>query len=613
MTDYSFTNNLNEIKSALLKVQTGQLGASTPQELQEILAKIEALQVEHEPGLSQSRLAALYRISQTLGTSLDVDAVLNQVMDSVIELTGAERGFLMLLDPGSSQLELRAARNIERETLEQGEMEISRTVIHSVLEGGQGIVTVNAQTDPRFARQASVILYALRSILCSPLRVRGQVIGVVYVDHRAQANIFNTQDLEMLNAFAAQAAVAIENARLYTRTDQSLAARVDELETLAQIDQQLNQKLDYEHVLEVTRTWAVRGTGALDGWVAVEETGDGELVVAAGSGRGQSFRKDHWLIQESWKARKPHHFPAQGGGPARLVAPILHLDQPIGVVVVEKLQDFSEEKALFLGRLTSRAAMAISNARLFQAVQIANQTKSKFVSVVVHELRIPMTAIKGYADLLRQGAVGPVNETQLNFLDVIRNNVARMAALVSDLSDIARIETGRLKLDNQWLDVRKPLEEAASSMAADFAAKNQPFSLEIPEGLPQIYADSQRINQILTNLLVNAHKYTPEGKPISMKAHLLRPPLVLEPMVRIEVADSGIGISKDELGRVFNQFYRSDDPSVREQQGWGLGLNVARSLIEVMGGEIGVQSVLGEGSIFWFTLPTQAPASESAE
>lgn len=613
MSDYSFPDNLNEIKSALLKVQTGQLGTSTHQELQEILAKIEALQIEQDPGLSQSRLAALYRISQTLGTSLDVDAVLNQVMDLVIELTGAERGFLMLLDPESTLLELRAARNIEGETLDTGEMEISRTVIRSVLESGQGIVTVNAQTDPRFAGQASVILYALRSILCSPLRVRGQVIGVVYVDHRAQSNIFNVQDLEMLNAFAAQAAVAIENARLYTRTDQSLAARVEELETLAQIDLQLNQKLDYEHVLEVTRTWAVRGTGAQDGWVAVEETAEGELVVAAGSGRGQSFPKDHWLIQDAWQARAPRRFPAQGSNPARLVAPILHLDQPIGVVVVEKPQDFSEELAHFLGRLTSRAAMAISNARLFQAVQIANQAKSKFVSVVVHELRIPMTAIKGYADLLRQGAVGPINETQLGFLDVIRNNVARMAALVSDLSDVSRIETGRLKLENQWLEVRKPLEEAASSLAADFAAKKQPFSLEIPQNLPQVYADSQRIIQILTNLLVNAHKYTPEGKPISLKAHLLRTPLVEEQMVRIEVVDSGIGISKEELGRVFSQFYRSDDPSVREQQGWGLGLNVARSLIKLMGGEIGVQSVLGEGSTFWFTLPTKAFALESVE
>jgi len=167
-----------------------------------------------------ARLAALYRVSQVLGTSLDIDEVLAQAMDAVIELTGAERGFLVLCEVGARSWKVRMARNIRQEDL-QG-MEVSRSLIDEVISSAQGLLTTDAQNDPRFSGRQSVVFYGLVSIMCAPLLARGQVIGAVYVDNRVQRGIFDQNDLEMLSAFAAQAAIAIDNARLYTLIDQAL-------------------------------------------------------------------------------------------------------------------------------------------------------------------------------------------------------------------------------------------------------------------------------------------------------------------------------------------------------------------------------------------------------
>ena len=129
------------------------------------------------PPDEHARLALLYEVSQTMGTSLDLGKVLNQVMDAIIQLTGAERGFLMLMDPETGQLDLQAGRNVDKETIESEGMEVSRTVINRVVESGEPVVTSNAQEDPRFSHQASVIGFALRSIMCAPLRARGQTVG----------------------------------------------------------------------------------------------------------------------------------------------------------------------------------------------------------------------------------------------------------------------------------------------------------------------------------------------------------------------------------------------------------------------------------------------------
>ncbi|MCX7683435.1 MAG: GAF domain-containing protein, partial [Anaerolineae bacterium] len=163
----------------------------------------------------REELAALYNVCRAIGSSLDLSEVLNEVMDQIIHLTGAERSFLMLLDPETGELEFRAARNMDRETIDSSSFEISRSIVKQVARTGEPVVTTNAQMDPRFKAQESVIGYNLRSILCVPLRVRGRVTGVIYADNRILTGLFSDHDRDLLAAFANQAAIAIENARLF--------------------------------------------------------------------------------------------------------------------------------------------------------------------------------------------------------------------------------------------------------------------------------------------------------------------------------------------------------------------------------------------------------------
>ncbi len=181
--------------------------------LQELLGNLERKLADQAS--ERDELEALSSISKVIGSSLDLTEVLNEVMDEIIRLTGAERSFLMLVDPETGELAFRAARNVDRETIGSSAFEISRSIVNQVATTGEPIVTTNAQMDPRFKSQESVIGYNLRSILCVPLRVRGHVTGVVFADNRILTGLFTDRDRDLLATFASQAAIAIENARLF--------------------------------------------------------------------------------------------------------------------------------------------------------------------------------------------------------------------------------------------------------------------------------------------------------------------------------------------------------------------------------------------------------------
>ncbi len=240
------------------------------------------------------------------------------------------------------------------------------------------------------------------------------------------------------------------------------------------------------------------------------------------------------------------------------------------------------------------------------AVRQAQEERNQFISHVTHELRLPMTSIKGYTDLLRQGLAGPLNQQQLSFLDTIRNNVERMSALLSDLSDISRIDGGRLRLDLGIVEIQQAVATALDSLHLLQEQKGQIITFHFPADLPPVWSDPNRVVQILTCLLRNAIMYTPEGGEITIRA---RPQ---DDEVSIQVKDTGIGISLEDQARLFSPFFRSDEPAVRELHGWGLSLHLCARLVQMMSGEMGADSTPGSGSKFWFTLP-QAKSLTSQE
>jgi signal transduction histidine kinase len=271
----------------------------------------------------------------------------------------------------------------------------------------------------------------------------------------------------------------------------------------------------------------------------------------------------------------------------------------IGMIALERKDslDYTSEHRDFLARLADHAAISIENARLYDAVRHANTAKTEFISTVTHELRIPMTSIKGYSEML--GLMGQLSEQQKGFLTIIRNNIERMSVLVSDLSDIARIESGRLKLEVvEGVKLAQVVNDLLPSMRAEIEQRQHTVHVDIPTELPAVRADPLRLAQILTNLISNAYKYTPNGGTITIRAQRDGH------QVHCEVADTGVGMTPEEVGRLFTKFWRADDPHVREQPGTGLGLTIAKNLIELQGGQLAVNSRKGLGTTFSFTLPT---------
>lgn len=547
-----------------------------------------------------ARLAMLYEVSQRISASLDLSETLALVLDSALGLTGAERGFLMLWDEENERLAFHLARTHAGEALTEFEFQISRTLIYSVAQNGAPILTTNSQTHTLFGRRPDAPPFVLRSLMAVPLRAHGQTTGVIYVDNKAHDAQFRPPDLDFLSAFASPAAVAIENARFYTQTAHALAARVADLQALQQLTQILNAPLALDRILRATLDLILTRTGATAGWAGTVDNEQFRVRVTVTRNAAPSgLAPDAPLVAAALSTREPQRtFTTHEDEATQIVIPLTRAGQVLALLVVARVDEpltYASED--FLMRLAAPIALALENARLLTAVQEAQAAKNKFVSIVTHELKIPMTPIKGYADLILQGLVGPVTDQQKQFLNTIRNNVERMAVLVNDLADISRIETGRLKTELGLCPVSEFMNAALIGLQPLIENKGQTLTVSLPADLPLVYTDPARLAQVFTNLLGNAHKYTPSGGALTISAE------AIPNFVRVSVTDTGIGISPADQARLFTPFFRSEDAAVREQPGWGLGLQLSKLLIELLGGQITAHSELGRGSVFTFTVP----------
>jgi signal transduction histidine kinase len=232
-----------------------------------------------------------------------------------------------------------------------------------------------------------------------------------------------------------------------------------------------------------------------------------------------------------------------------------------------------------------------------------DRLKSEFVATVSHELRTPMTSIRGYVDVLLMGAAGALNENQAHFLNIVKNNTERLNILVNDLLDISRIESGRVTLSPQALDLREVAEDVIEDVLRRSQEENKPMalSLDAPKKLPPVYGDVERVRQIMGNLVDNAYHYTPENGTITVQIH----PQNGGNQIQVDVKDNGVGISLEDQSRVFERFYRGEHPLVLATPGTGLGLSIVKQIVEMHQGRIWMESsgVPGNGSTFSFTLP----------
>jgi len=533
----------------------------------------------------RDRVRTLLSITSELTASLDLDRVLNRALALINQAVGVKQGSILLLDPETGYLMYRAALG-RTEALPRGGKRTSfrygEGLAGWVLEHNEPVIITGIDQDERWVVDPSKKGQS-QSVMAVPLSTGDDVLGVMLLFH-PEPDYFTDDHLELVTAAANQITVMVKNTELY-RLIRNQAERLGSMLRAQRAD--ASQRLailesirDGVVVTDVEGRTIVVNQSAQQLLGVSEEAAVGRNVralysnfpadvidsvaeavsqlIAAGSTRSYPSQAEVLLERNDWVISA--HF-----------APILDEEGECqGVVTV--LRDITRER------------------------EVA-QAKSEFVSIVAHELRTPMTSIKGYADLILSGAAGPISETQAQFLQVIRTNVERLAALVGDLLDISRIEAGRVKFDMRPLHMDEVARDVIASLQGEITRRNLELEVDIPPHLPMVQGDRNRIVQVLTNLVSNAYKYTPPGGRITLALHHT------DGELQVDVSDTGIGIAPTDLDRVFERFYRADHELVRQQTGTGLGLPIAKSIVEMHGGRIWVESELGKGSTFSFSLP----------
>ncbi|MCD4753842.1 MAG: GAF domain-containing protein [Anaerolineaceae bacterium] len=571
------------------------------------------------------QFSVLNEISQQLNSTFDLDILLKAIVEKAEFMLECEAGSLLLFDDNKHDLFFRFVTG-----------PVASQLLNKPIEHGTGIAWRTVEKKESIINNFNLKLttwnstfdkdtgFTTRAMLTAPLIARGEVIGVIEIINKRSGLPFNDTDAEIIEAFAAQAAIAIENARLYTQTDEALSARVEELSIMQNIDRELNTTLDIEKAMQITLDHAMLRANADAAFIGSLVELEDKIIVMACDGY-----EDNTVVEKQADIsihRYPHinriistriaeSILVEGnaesilpGAKRQTIIPILRKNIPVAVLVLETHSDkpLHEDMLHFLTRLVDHASISIYNAELYAQVQEANLAKSDFVSFVSHVLKNPMTSIKGYTDLLLTGAVGEVTDPQKNFLQTVSSNVSRMDMLVSDLSDISRIEAGRLILDFSKFNLMDSVDEVIRSQSTMLKEKKQQVILTIPKTLPHIWGDRFRVVQVLTNLISNANKYSPTGTNIFFTADISQniwdkngAPMV----VHIRIKDSGMGISPEDEKKIFTKFFRTFSAMVSDAPGTGLGLNITKKLVEMQGGQIWFESDIEKGTTFHITLP----------
>lgn len=596
---------LNALSSTLTSVIQKQLLKS---QLEDTIKQIQTLNNANEKSLS----------------NIPLETLVNQVLQQAMKLLACSSGVLRIYDETSKELVIMAAAGPVGSDIKEKHTQIDHGIAGSSIEAQKSILINEGPFDPYLHNAGSPEESGkIRSILAYPLKVHDNVLGVLELFNKDSGLSFNKLDQLFIENFTRQAAGAIKKAMLKSEHEQTLEARLAELLTLQQIGRDLNTAQDINQALRGILRASIEYTSTKCGTIGLVDRKAGKLgnIWRISPGLEAPTPVDEMdLAGQAW-------FPDSISGSQRIHSPGLSeyfkiledlswhypiyakVDDDRSILLILHLQSsdqLADQDKSFLSRLTEHGLIALKNAILYEELHEVIQTKNEFISFISHELKNPLTVIKGYADILRKGMAGSVNEEQADYLATINHSVRQMNTFITDLSDQSHIETQSLRLEYKSTPVKEAINEVLQSYEAQINKKNLRVNTIIPKEIPDVWCDRLRLIQILSNLISNAIKYTPEGREITIgseKAPNIWDEKGAAEVVHFWVEDQGYGISPEDQACLFGKFFRGTDIRIKKIPGTGLGLRISRSLTMMMGGKMWFESKLDEGSTFHFTIP----------
>ncbi|WP_129671067.1 GAF domain-containing protein [Candidatus Chloroploca sp. Khr17] len=587
------------LKSARLFEEISNLAADLEHRVKERTAEVEL--ANQQLSEEKERLEAVHTITLELTTQLDTSIILRESLESISLNLGVTRGSIMLRDPETQVLICRAVLF--------GLGDARTANIPLSLGGGEGLAgwvmqsheSVNIPDvlqDPRWQQELGRADDA-RSAAAVPLQTSDQALGVIVLSS-TQVNYFTDSQMNLLGTIASVVAAAISNAQLYgyinelaNRNGLLLEAQREESSKRAAVFSSVSEGII---VLDPDQRITLFNPAAEQ---VVEVASD--MVLGQPLSILEHLNTNDMAVQRRARAI----FQALANGLKQV-----ELHQQIYSTSID-LTDPTQFIAANLAPVIAPSGDHYGNVAVLRDVTgeiEADQAKRQFISDVSHELRTPLTAVKGYVDVLLLTATDSLNEDQIGFLQIIKNNTNRLRALIDDILEFSRPDSKR-KLQISDIDIPSLIKEAVQSLLLEAEHKQMQVSLDVPDDLPLVMGDQRRISQVFFNLFSNAVKYTFEGGRIHVRAFL-------NPggMLQIEVEDTGVGMTPAQLKKLFRPFYRADNPLRDITGGTGLGLAIAKQIVEQHGGEMWVPySEPGRGSVFSFILPLEQPEAEQTD
>ncbi len=524
-------------------------------------------------------LSALLAIAETATRSLDIEKILNDTLDKSLEILRFDAGYIRILAPGTNNLVVRAARGLVSPEYLSSIVSIEpqrRNTAKIIFETREPYISPDIRRDPIF-KNRTMEKAGLISAIWIPVLSKSRVLGVMVVGSQ-RLHKFYQREIKLLKAFGSQLGMALENALLYDEVTRGKAY----------IENLVENAADFIITADVTDrilTWN-RGAEVLFGYSKEEVIGK-HLSILVPPERIHELEEIRRKVELSGALRDIEIRSKRKDGVlidlSLSVSPIRDADRKI-VCFLRVAKDISEKK------------------RVERRLKELDKMKSDFVSNVSHELRTPLTSIKGSVDNMLDGLTGPLNEKQVRYLARIKSNSDRLSRLINDLLDLSRIESGRIEVRPTMLPLAALAEEVTEQLKPLAAEKLIQIELPSPDRQLTVWADRDKVTQVLMNLIGNAVKFTPQAGKVTVTVEKND-----DDYVQISVADTGPGISPEERNKLFSKFYQIAAIDKQKPRGSGLGLAISKALVEMQGGKIWVESEIGEGTTFYFTLPAQQP------